>query len=187
MRLARSIATSSSSAMVSRARSRCSGTSRTAGRPAGFDRRHVGAGSLDPQDLDLFAEKVAGVCLERSIAAAMQDQLAVAAEQPCRIEPQAPDRARRRLWRNARLSSRRQLRPTGFSWRVDRLHQPPAMRRDHQPLRRGRSVLSLSPTSVTTGSGAGGAGCVGGGCGASLAVTAGAGSRTVERRRGGSG
>jgi len=67
------------------------------------------------------------------------------------------------------------------------LHQPPAMRRDHQPLRRGRSLLSLSPTSVMTGCAAGDAGWAGAGCGASLAIAVGAGSRTVERRRGGSG
>ena len=77
--------------------------------------------------------------------------------------------------------------PPAFHGESTGCDQPPAMRRDHQPLRRGRSVLSLSPTSVMTGSGAGGAGWVDGGCGASLAVTAGAGSRTVERRRVGSG
>jgi len=65
--------------------------------------------------------------------------------------------------------------------------QPPAKRRDHQPLRRGLSVFSLSPTSVMTGCGGGDSGCVGAGCGASAALAVGAGSRTVERRRDGSG
>jgi hypothetical protein len=62
------------------------------------------------------------------------------------------------------------------------------MRRDHHPLRRGRSVVSLSPTSVTTGSGTGEAGCTtGASCDASVLLVLGAGSRTVERRRDGSG
>jgi hypothetical protein len=43
------------------------------------------------------------------------------------------------------------------AWRahVGARGQPPAKRRDHQPLRRGRSVLSLSLISVMTGCGAG--------------------------------
>jgi len=65
-------------------------------------------------------------------------------------------------------------------------HHPPALRRDHHPLRRGRLVCSLSPSSVITGCGAGGGGCVGAGCDASWLPEIGAGSRTVERRRGGS-
>jgi len=39
-------------------------------------------------------------------------------------------------------------------------HHPPALRRDHHPLRRGRLVSLLSPSSVITGCGAGGGGCV---------------------------
>jgi hypothetical protein len=43
-------------------------------------------------------------------------------------------------------------------------YQPPAKRRDHQPLRRGRSALSLSPVSVMTGCGAAeGGGSIGAG------------------------
>jgi hypothetical protein len=62
--------------------------------------------------------------------------------------------------------------------------QPPAKRRDHQPLRRGRSVVSVSPISVITGSGAGAVGGAGGDCWVSTVLAPGAGSRTVERRRG---
>jgi hypothetical protein len=42
-------------------------------------------------------------------------------------------------------------------------YQPPAKRRDHQPLRRGRSALSLSPVSVMTGCEAGEGGWIGAG------------------------
>src|ERR1700722_5254980 len=68
------------------------------------------------------------------------------------------------------------------------LHQPPAKRRDHHPVLRGRSVPSVSATSVTTGSGAGAGatGAVGAGGGASSLPPIGARSRTVDRRRGGS-
>jgi hypothetical protein len=64
--------------------------------------------------------------------------------------------------------------------------QPPAKRRDHQPLRRGCSARSSSPISVMTGCGCGAA--VGDGVAAEGEVSTlpalGAGSRTVERRRG---
>ena len=164
----------------------------------GFDRRHVGAGGLDPQHLDRLAKEVDDAGLQRRIAAAMQHQLGIAAEQPGCVE------AQRQIALDAGFGAARNHR---FGVRLDppallarseppygnrcqpRVHYPPAKRRDHQPLRRGRSASSLSPTSVTTGSGVGvegGSGAAGAaGWETSLLPVIGAGSRTVERRRGG--
>src|ERR1700730_8066023 len=64
----------------------------------------------------------------------------------------------------------------------------PSTRLLHQPDRRGRSLLSLSPEPETTGSAAdtGGGVRAGAGSAASLRDDANAGSRTVERLRAGS-
>ena len=51
-----------------------------------LDRRHVGTGRLDAQNLDLVAAEVARVRLERGIAAAMQHKPGIAAEQPRRVD-----------------------------------------------------------------------------------------------------
>src|SRR5579862_7064107 len=69
------------------------------------------------------------------------------------------------------------------------LYQPPPKRRDHHPVLRGRLASSVSTVSMA-GSGAGAAGTAGGAGtdgGALAPCEIGAGSRTVERRRGASG
>ena len=137
----------------------------------------------------------------------MQDERRIAAKKAGRVDPQRKIAVDAGFDARAPQNSRRHGRPSRFSsehdpekwkpvvrpdharcnWRPFR--QPPAMRRDHHPLRLGLSVCSPSPTSVMTGCGAGAEGC--GGCTDETAsvslVTIGAGSRTVERRRGSDG
>jgi hypothetical protein len=54
----------------------------------GFDRRHVGAGSLHPQDFDVLAKGVAHAHFDRRVAAAVQHQLGIAAEQSRCVDAQ---------------------------------------------------------------------------------------------------
>ena len=58
------------------------------GKPVRVDRRHVGAGGFDAQHLDVLAEAVAHARLQRGVAAAVQHELRVAAEQPRRVDAQ---------------------------------------------------------------------------------------------------
>ena len=58
------------------------------GEAGGLDRTHVGAGALDAQHRDLLAGEVARFGLQRAVAAAMQHQSGVAAEQASGINPQ---------------------------------------------------------------------------------------------------
>ena len=60
-----------------------------------LDGRHVGAGALDAQHLDLVACEVAHPRLHRGVAAAVQHELAIAAEQSRAVD------AQRQLRRNA--------------------------------------------------------------------------------------
>ena len=46
-----------------------------------FDLRHVGAGGFDVEHLGFFTEAIAHARFERGIAAAMEDELRIAAEQ----------------------------------------------------------------------------------------------------------
>ena len=82
------MATSSMSPMRSSARSLRIGSSRTAQKPCRIDVRHVGAGRLDVEHFDVVAETVARARLQRRVAAAMQDELGIAAEEPRRVDPQ---------------------------------------------------------------------------------------------------
>ncbi len=58
------------------------------GQPRQLNLGHVGAAGLHVKDFGLFAEHVVRFCLERGVAAAMQDELAVAAEKSCRVNQQ---------------------------------------------------------------------------------------------------
>ena len=123
-----------------------------------FDRGHVGARSLDPQDLDFVAEQVAGTRLQRSVAAAMQHQFRIGTEQSCAVDAEAPHRARCRPRRRAPRFPRLQLRPICFSWaRVPKKNcpgfgsgQPEALRQDHVRPRDGAPVINRRRSVVTT-------------------------------------
>ena len=187
IRLARSMATRSWSAIASSARSRRNGASRTAGSPSGSDRRHVGAGGFDPQHFDVVAKQVARAGLQRGVAAAVEHKLWIAAEQPGRVDAERQVALDAKFGGECDNSLGVPVDPRAFHGVPNGpFDQPPAKRRDHQPLRRGLSVFSPSPTSVMTGCGGGDDGCAGVGCAASAAIAVGAGSRTVERLRGGS-
>ena len=54
--------------------------------PGRLDRRHVGAATLDAQHLDLVADEVARARLDRGVAAAVQHQARIAAEEPRGVE-----------------------------------------------------------------------------------------------------
>ena len=56
--------------------------------PGGLDHRHVGAGALDAEDVDLAPHQVRHAQLHRGVAAAVQHELRIAAEQPRRVDPQ---------------------------------------------------------------------------------------------------
>ena len=58
------------------------------GKAGGFDIAHVPARSLDAQDIDILAQLIADHRLDRCIAAAMQHQLRIGAQQPRGIDPQ---------------------------------------------------------------------------------------------------
>jgi hypothetical protein len=58
------------------------------GQAAGIYARHIGAGGLYPENLDIFAEAIAHPLLERRVAAAVQNELWIAAEEPRRVDPQ---------------------------------------------------------------------------------------------------
>ena len=83
----------SSSVSASRARSLRSGSSRTAGRPGGLDRRHVPAGALDAEHVDLLADEVGSARLDRGVAAAVQHELRVARRAAAWCRRAARDRA----------------------------------------------------------------------------------------------
>src|SRR6516165_7497453 len=53
--------------------------------PGGFDACHIPAGTFDAQDLGLYAEQVLLPRLDRSVAAAMQNEFRLPAEEPRRI------------------------------------------------------------------------------------------------------
>lgn len=52
-----------------------------------LDAGHVPAGALDAEDIDLVVQQVLGPHLHRGVAASMQNQLGLAAEQAGRIDP----------------------------------------------------------------------------------------------------
>ena len=60
---------------------------------------HVGAGGFDPQHLDIVAEQVAGAGLQRGVAAAVEDELWIAAEKPRGVD------AKRQVALDARLGA----------------------------------------------------------------------------------
>ena len=58
------------------------------GKTRGLNGRHLGAGGFDTQHLDLFAEAVGHARFQRGVAAAMQHQLGVTAEQARGVDAQ---------------------------------------------------------------------------------------------------
>ena len=80
-----------------------------------FDLGHVGAAGLDVDDFGLFAEHVGRFCLQRSVAAAMQDKLACRGRGVASHKPAAPGRGRCRIWRRVRPAPRRHPRPSRSS------------------------------------------------------------------------
>ena len=110
--------------------------------PGEIDHRHVGAGRLDAQNLDVVAEAVAHHFFQRGVAAAVQDELGVAAEQPRRVDTQrqvAID-ARFRAFGDDGLGVT--VDPAAFHGALPAIgprcfYQPPAKRRDHHPVLRG--------------------------------------------------
>ena len=58
------------------------------GESCGLDRRHVPAAALDAQHLDLLVEEVLDDGLDRGVAAAVQDELGFAAQEPRGIDAQ---------------------------------------------------------------------------------------------------
>src|SRR5712671_2619107 len=85
IRLVRWKLTMSSSLKLSRARRRRSGASRQAGR---LDRGHVPAAALNGEHLDRVADEIGRQRLHRGVAAAMEDETLVAAEQARGIDAQ---------------------------------------------------------------------------------------------------
>ena len=73
--------------------------------PGGLDHRHVGARALDAEDIDLAPHQVRHAQLHRGVAAAVQHELRVAAEQARRVDPQReiPRHAARGVTRDQRL------------------------------------------------------------------------------------
>ena len=166
--------------MAASARNCRIGKSRTATKPSGSI-----AAMSEPEDFTrrtstLVAEAIARGRLQRGVAAAVQDKLSIAAKEPRRID------AKRQVAVDAGLGA---LRHHGLGIAIDpaAFHAyPPAKRRDHHPVLRGRSLAATSPVSMTTGSGTGAADGAGVGGAAASVTPTGAGSRTVERRRTGS-
>ena len=134
-----------------------------------------------------------GAGLQRGVAAAVQDQLADRGREAASCRREAPGRARCPSWRRARRWPRRHAstHPLFMSALDDRLGL--SRRRSGGTTSRcgaAGQCLSLSPTFGDHRLWYGGGGTDGGagaGCGASALAVGGAGSRTVERRRGGSG
>ncbi len=120
------------------------GASRTATMSSGCDLRHIRAGGFYPQHLGLVAEAVAHRELYRRVAAAMQDEFRIAAEQPGGVD------AQRQIARDA-VPGRKCREGLGVTLDPAAIHgkplpcaevsafrvQPPAKRRDHQPVLRG--------------------------------------------------
>ena len=88
--------------MDSSARSLRIGSSRTATKPSASDLRHVGAGGFDAKHLGFFTEAIAHARFQRGVAAAVQDELRIAAEQARGVdtERQIAADARRRAVRD---------------------------------------------------------------------------------------
>ncbi len=148
----------------------------------GLDRAHVPAGALHAQHVDVVAVEIGNARLHRGVAAAVQDELRDRRRAGASCRRAARDRARCRRSRSGRRRLAPRYRPTRFS--------SPHPRFDHQPKRRGLSSSAAAAGSGdATGSGAGGgAGGAGAGCTSLIGPdeNIGAGSRIVERRRGGS-
>ena len=99
-----------------------------------FDRGHVGARSLDPQDLDFVAEQVTGTRLQRSVAAAMQHQFRIGTEQSCAVD------TKRQIARDAGLgAARHDFR--GFSFDPSAFHGRAFQKRTAPDLVRGSQEL----------------------------------------------
>ena len=134
-RLARWMLTMSSSDSASRARSLRSGARRTAGRPAGSISADVPAAALDAQHLGRVADEVGQHGLDRGVAAAMQHEARIAAEQARGMRRAARDQApmpRRAVTLDDRLRVGRST--TGSSW-----------------LSPSRTALASSPTQYRVG------------------------------------
>ena len=142
-------------------------SSRTAGRPAGSIIAHVPARALDAQDVGLLAVQIAHAGLDRGVAAAMQHELRIAAEQARRVDAQARDRPACPRRRNAHARLARRDRPTRFSSLVSAVAargisardavRPTlgSARFDHQPRRRGFAASSLRTGLRLDGAGGG--------------------------------